>query len=268
MSKGLLEYATQNLPGALIILGIVVAVLIWLPFRVSIKGLTLTPPLQVRYRLVVFVLGALILGSGVYLFAQGFAKSALSEPTLRSYFAYISLEPIANPTTSANCHITYHVALRFEVPEGQQAVYQDRIKSGGGGTALISVPSHTVLNPNQWPGNSTLLEFSIQPKRKDDRYLDIEAVATLDTKVTPERAKIGPHLPYSTEHVVVIVDYSRMGFTPSSLMRGEIETLEQGGVSQVGTLAPVTHFWQNSTVTLVGRNLPAKSHILLTWGNK
>jgi hypothetical protein len=269
MTKDLLEYATRNLPGALILLGIIVAVFIWLPFKISGERFTLNPPRQLRYRLLVFVMGLLILASGVYLFTQGFKKSTLSQPTLRSYFTYISLEPMKKPTDSANCHITYHVALRFEVPEGEQAIYRDRIKSGGGGTNLISVPSYTVLNPNQWPGNPTLLEFSIQPKQIQDRSLDIEAVATLDTKVTLERAKIGPHLPYRTEYVVVIVDYSRMGFkTAPSLIRGEVETLEQGGVSQTGTLAPVTHSWQNGTVTLVGRNLPAESHILLVWGNK
>ncbi|HEX8130268.1 MAG TPA: toll/interleukin-1 receptor domain-containing protein [Pyrinomonadaceae bacterium] len=210
------------------------------------------------------------------------SKTILSEPTLRSYFAYITLDPIASPegapTPAAypipkvppNCHVTYHVALRFEVPEGQQAVYVDRIKSGGGGTGLDSNPSHEVRNPNQWPGNSTLLEFKIEEKQQPSRFLDIEAVAFLDTVVTRERAKVGPHLPYRTEYVVVVVDYSRMKFSsPPSDIWGQIEFLGPGGVSQTETLAVVSHpEVRDGTVTVVGRNLPAKSHILIRWGPK
>jgi hypothetical protein len=269
-----------NLPGALILLGIIVAVFIWLPFRVSVKWFTLTQPRQLRHRLLVFILGVLILASGVYLFAQGFNKSTLSEPTLHSYFAYITLAPIDPPTgfptptvvpspkVPPNCHIIYHVALRFEVPEGQQAVYVDRITSGGGGIGLDSNPSRDVLNNNQWPGNPTRLDFKIEEKQQPSRFLDIEAVAFLDTVVTRERAKIGPHLPYRAEFVVVIVDYSRMKFSPPpSDIWGQLEFLGPDGVSRTEKLGVVSHpDAKDGTVTLVGRNLPAESHLLIRWG--
>lgn len=209
------------------------------------------------------------------------SKAVLTEPTLRSYFAYITLAPIATtgspppaasppPKVPPNCHVTYHVALRFEVPEGQQAVYIDRIKSGGAGTWLDSNPSHTVLNPNQWPGNSTLLEFKIEEKQQPSRFLDIEAVAFLDTVVTRERAKVGPHLPYRTEYVVVVVDYSRMKFSsPPSDIWGQLEFLGPDGISETKNVAVVSHpEAKDSTITLVGRDLPAKSHILIRWGPK
>jgi len=102
---------------------------------------------------------------------------------------------------------------------------------------LDSNPNHVVRNPNQWPGNSTLLEFKIE-EQQPGRFLDIDAVAFLDTVVTRDRAKIGPHLPYRAEFVVVIVDYSRMNFSPPpSDIRGQVEFIGTDGVNRTETLA-------------------------------
>ncbi|MET0625187.1 MAG: TIR domain-containing protein [Pyrinomonadaceae bacterium] len=270
-----------SLPVALILMGLLVAVVVLLPFAVSLRWLTLTQPRQLRHRILIFVLGVFTLTAGLYLYARGANKDSVSEPTLRSYFAYITLTPIdpalagspspapsPAPKVPPNCHVTYHVALRFEVPEGQHAVYVDRIKTGGGGTDLDSNPSHAVRNPNHWPGNSTLLEFKIEEKQQPSRFLDIEAVAFLDTVVTRERAKVGPHLPYRAEFVVIVVDYSRMGFDPPpGDIWGQIELLGPDGVSRTETLNVVSHpAAKDGTVTLIGRNLPAESHILIRWG--
>jgi TIR domain len=197
------------------------------------------------------------------------STSHLSEPTLRTYFDYITLQPRLGPIGSTNCHVTHHVALRFEVPEGQQAIYQGRIQSLGR-TELDSNPSCDVLNWNQWYGNPTFLKFSIEEKPQPGSILDIEAVAYEDTDVALEQAKIGSHLPYRTEYAVVIIDYSRMKFgTPPNDIRGQLEFRGPDGRDQTENLSPVLHpKVQDSTVTLMRHNLPAESSIILRWGDK
>lgn len=261
------------LPIVLMLVG-VTAILNWLPFGRGVKWLTIIQPNRLRYRVLVCILGVFILASGVYVY-----KSTVSEPTLRSYFAYITLTPIEKPAGSVNpaaspdpkepnCHVTYHVSIRFETSVGEQAVYVDRVKSGGGGTYLESTPIHDVLYPIQWPANSTLLDFKIEEKQRPSRFLDIEAVALLDTRVTYELAKIGPHLPYYTDYVVVVVDYSRMKFpsAPNDIW-AQIEFPGPGGINQTKAIDPVAHpKAADGTITVVGRDLPANSNILIRWG--
>jgi len=195
------------------------------------------------------------------------SKATLSEPTVRVYFDYITLAP--DPTDSTNCHVTHHVALRFEVPEGQQAVYRGRIKTNGP-TELDSNPSCEVLNWNQWKGDPTYLDFSIEEKPQPGSSLDIEAAAYEDTKVTLEGAKIGSHLPYRTEYAVVIIDYSRMKFKePPGDIRGQLEFRGPRGETRTENLTPLSHpKVGDDTVTLMRRNMPADSSIILRWGTQ
>jgi hypothetical protein len=265
----LVRMKNSALPAVLIVLGAIVVVFIWVPFRISIKWLSLAPPRQLRDRLLIFSLGLLILAAGSYLHVQSFNKNTVAEPTLRSYVAYITLAPKGDdPTSIPNCTVTYHVVLRFEVPEGQPAVYYDRIKANGGGTSIDSNPRAELLNPDQVKDDPHVLEFKIQAKQPGSS-LDAEVTGFEDTTVTPDLAKVGPHLPYRTDYVVVVVDYSRMKFSalPGN-MRGQLELPGPGRERQTETLALVYHPVSDGTVTLVARNVPANSDILLRWGAK
>jgi hypothetical protein len=113
-----------------------------------------------------------------------------------------------------------------------------------------------------------VLEFKIQAKQPGSS-LDAEVTGFEDTTVTPDLAKVGPHLPYRTDYVVVVVDYSRMKFSalPGN-MRGQLELPGPGRERQTETLALVYHPVSDGTVTLVARNVPANSDILLRWGAK
>ena len=187
---------------------------------------------------------------------------------MRTYFDYITLEPGQYPA-GMNCHVIHHVALLFEAPEGQQAVYRGRIKSRGR-TELDSNPSHIVRNPDQWRDNPTYLEFSIQDKPQPGSSLDIEAVASEDTIITRELGWIGSHLPYRTEYAVIIIDYSQMKFNnfPRDV-QGLVEFRGADGSNHTENLNEILHpRVQDDTIILMRRNLPAESSIVLKWGTQ
>jgi len=238
-----------------------------------------------RYRLFLFGIGVLLLLGGVVgliasrrsktvfegIFSstpQTSSKPSVVEPTMRTYFDYITLEPGQYPA-GMNCHVIHHVALLFEAPEGQQAVYRGRIKSRGR-TELDSNPSHIVRNPDQWRDNPTYLEFSIQDKPQPGSSLDIEAVASEDTIITRELGWIGSHLPYRTEYAVIIIDYSQMKFNnfPRDV-QGLVEFRGADGSNHTENLNEILHpRVQDDTIILMRRNLPAESSIVLKWGTQ
>ena len=197
------------------------------------------------------------------------SKAGLSRETTRVYFDYITLAPMDKPTHNTNCLVTHHVALRFEVPEGQKAVYRGRVKSRDG-TALDSNPSFELLNTTEWNGNPSLLEFSIEEKPVGSSTLDIEAVAYSDTMVTIDGAKVASHFPYFTEYAVVTFDYSRMKFTdPLRNLRARLEFRGPRGEFQTENLTPIPHLGiEDKTITVMHRNLPADSNIVLRWGDQ
>jgi hypothetical protein len=199
------------------------------------------------------------------------AKGVLLDQTLKSYVAYVTLEPTEIPRTAETCVVKYHVALHLEAPEGQQAVYEDRVKAPAGGTEIESIPPAEIKNTNSYPGDdSNLLEFKIQDYRQPGSRLNIEAVAKgIAEVVTPTYGKIGNHLPYRTEHVTIVVDFSRIGFKPpTSSMRGQREFLGPNGATQTVDLPFQTHRLFPDRITVVDHNVPAESSILLRWGTK
>ncbi|MDX6575925.1 MAG: hypothetical protein QOE96_1878 [Blastocatellia bacterium] len=260
----LVRMKSSALPAVLIVLGAIVVIFIWIPFRISVNWLSLAPPRQLRYRLLVFSLGVLILAAGVYLYG-----AILKEPTLRSYVAYITLDPEPTATNPANCRATFHVFLRLEVPEGQEAVYYDRIKAFGGGPSVDSNPSAKVLNSDQVKQDPHVLDFRIPDKTQWGSSLDAEVVALAQINITPDQLKVGPHLPYHTDYVFVVIDYSRLKFPAPSDIRGELELPGPGKERQTEPLAVIHHpVKDDKTATLVAHNVPANSDILLRWGAK
>ncbi|HTD16458.1 MAG TPA: hypothetical protein VK673_14845 [Chthoniobacterales bacterium] len=212
----------------------------------------------------------LLLGATIALliFLLLLGRNSPVRPTLHAYNAHIILYPNSGSgSASEGTLIHFQVSLNFEVPKGQSANYEDRIKGSKGIVKVETVPPFTIRNPLQYPGNSTLLEFMIEPTEPSSRMLLARGMADIRGPKMDEQGKVGPHIPYFAECVFVLVDYSRISKEPLPLMRAELETAGKDGIRQLGSPTPELKLWKDGLATITAINVPQDSEIVLRWGH-
>lgn len=190
---------------------------------------------------------------------------------LNYYFANIIFENISGAEPGEpNVRAYFHVTAEVETSKTEDLYYQDRVKSGGAVEYIKSIPNHTVLNPTQWPENPTYLEYRINPFKSGLTKFDVNGIGSLKIFLDKDKAKFGPHIPENTDFALMSVDFSRLkGFELPSDFSAQVEGRDASGSLQYGAGPAQVRNWYkvNKTVTVIARNLPKDSSLLLIWGD-
>lgn len=267
--KDVLDFVSGNFYIALCLIGVAIAVLPWLPFRVSIGGFTASQPKTMSAKVVLCAIGVVLIGVAALLAHRQISRpEVLTEPTITQYFSYVTLEGSLNECSSGKCLMNYYTSGTFETPPGIPARYVGRVKTGGAIRKFHSDPEHEVLNKEQYPNNPTLLDFAISPQKPTDTSLKIQAELVIENKITPEQGKVGFHLPYHTNNIVAMIDFRHLGFKVTQQFAARIESKLDNGALITGYVDPVLRtFSEGTVVVLQASDLEAGSSLLLTWGN-
>ncbi|SEP79061.1 hypothetical protein [Nitrosomonas ureae] len=189
---------------------------------------------------------------------------------LNYYITNIILENIDSAKPGEpNIRAYFHITAEVETSKTQDLYYEDRVKTGGAIEYIKSIPSHTVLNPTQWPENPTYLEYRINPLKSGLTKFDVNGIGSLKIFLDKNKAKFGPHIPENTDFALMTVDFSRLkDFDLPSDFSAQVEGRDADGSLQYGTGPAQLRNWYkvNKTVTIIARNLPKGSSLLFIWG--
>jgi hypothetical protein len=263
----LLKAALENVPGAAVLIGIVLIAVTWIPFSVQKRGITVSNPVRITARVFLSGLGVVLIAGGVYLIITPRDDIEITQPTISEYYGYTSLGGSQSDCASGRCEMRSFGSVVFRTPKGVEARYIGRIKSGGAIKSFRTQPPHTVQNPNSYPGNPTLLDFAINPRSSGDRVLNAQGDLLVLQKITTTNGKVGHHLPYLTRLATVIVDFRPLGFEISRQVSVTVETTNSAGQLVPGLIEPVRReFADGKVILLTARDVPAGSSVIVGWG--
>ena len=264
-------YVIEKLPYFLGVVGVLLLVAAVLKFSIQKAGVHVQSP-NLGGRVILGILGALLIGVAVGLYVVQAKKLDLgprppAPKFLSEYYSYISVAGSEADCRSAKCQVRYFDTATVKTTDGSEAKFVGRIKAKTQIIKLVTTPRYTILNPEQYPENPTLLEFAIPPLKKTDTVLQAHGEALIENEYTPERGKIGPFLPYYAENVVVVVDLRGLDFTLKSNLQARIEARRADGTSVSGHIEPKLRLFADGRVAVISaQNLPAQSSVLLFWG--
>ena len=190
---------------------------------------------------------------------------------LNYYIAHITFENIEGAKPGQpNIRAYFNVTAEVEASRTEDLYYLDRVQTGGAVEYIKSIPNHIVLNPTQWPDNPTLLEYRINPFKSGLTKFDVNGIGSIRIFLNKDKAKFGPHIPENTDFALMTVDFSRLkGFELPSDFSAQVEGRDSSGSLQYGAGPAQVRNWYkiNKTVTVIARNLPKDSSLLLLWGS-
>ncbi|UYN96670.1 MAG: hypothetical protein KIT25_06995 [Enhydrobacter sp.] len=260
-----LKFVSEQTGLALLLLGVGILVAAWLPIQLG--TFSLQPP-TTSGKIVLSAVGALVVFLGLYLFLEAAPGGPVLKPTIIDHTTHVVLHGNEAPCRAGQCRVRYFITGEFRTPPFSEARFVDRIKTGGRIDSFETVPPYDNLIPNQFPGNPTFLQFAIKPQKPGGRVLVAQAELTLLNVLSPERGKIGAHLPYYTRKATMIVDFRALGFKPTKQVKGHIETPVEGGVQRTGFIYPTRlDFSGGLVISLQASDIPAESSFVLTWGD-
>lgn len=267
--KALLELLSTRAPYFALPVGLLLMVASLVPFRFQRAGWVLRNPTAWTSRLALGLVGALVFALGLFgaFKVDSVAIEKLATKRLASYFSYITISGAESDCESGKCLLTFRDSTLVLAPKGTEASYEGRVKTGGRITSFSTIPRAEILNPEQFPANPTLAEFRIRPARSSDTQLQAQGEAVIETKFSAAAGKVGPHLPYSTDYVVVVVDMRAMQFSLRSQIVPKIETRREDGTQISGYVTPTMNVFEGGkVVVLTAREVAAGSSVYITWG--
>lgn len=267
--KALLEILPSRLPYVSFIIGLLFLTIGLLPFKIIRSGWEIKSPSTKVSRLITIVLGILLTCLSLYIIiiADDLELSRASKKRLAYYFSYVTLTGTESECRDGKCRILYHDSALVVSPYGKDCSYSGRIKSSGNILYFKSKPMHEILNPEQYPNNPAYLEFRIRPANQSDRKLMVQGEAAIETKLSANKGKIGPHLPYDADHVVFILDFRGLDFKIQKQIEPKIETKRDDSTLLSGYQDPRLSIFEDGNVfVLTASNVLAGSSVYLSWG--
>lgn len=187
--------------------------------------------------------------------------------TITRYSSTVTIVGSKDECQAGKCIITFRDAAFLVAGRNQDAIYEGRAKTSGRIISIKSEPPLEILNPNQYPGNPTYVQFRIQPSTDDKHVLQASGELIIEQKVTPQGGKIGPHFPYYTEYVVFTLDLRGLGFELKDPIEVKIESQTADGRLVSGYFFPRINYYEKGKVIMItARGLPAGSSIYAAWG--
>lgn len=264
------ELFPSRVPYVLLLVAIILALIGLIPFRFAREGLHIQSPTKMSTKAILVIFGLLIFYGSIewIITTDEIALAKLSKKHLTSLFAYVVIGGSEDECKANRCRISFHQSILLTSPKGQVARYEDRVKAGGRIISFNTIPMPVILNPEQYPANPTLVEYRINPASDDDRLLQAQGEAIIETAITANNGKVGPHIPYDTDSVTFILDLRTLKFKLSNILEPKIETKRSDGVLASGYRSPAMSVFENGQViVLTAANVPADSSVYLKWGN-
>jgi Putative serine esterase (DUF676) len=222
-------------------------------------------PLRWIAMVLILAIMFVILGS-IVPFQVSFAWDA--RKIIKNYSSTVTLSGSEADCDAGKCIIAFHESAFVVAPRGQEATYEGRAKTSGRIISIQSEPPLDILNPNQFPGNPTYVQFRIRPSTDDRQVLQASGELIIQQKVTASGGKIGPHFPYYAESVVFMIDLRNLAFDLKSPIEIKIESQSTDGRLLPGYFSPKINYYENGKfMVITARGMPAESSIYAVWGN-
>lgn len=267
--KALLELLPSRLPYIFILFGIVAVIAALVPFRIDKAGWTIRNPSTGAARFGLLSIGAVTAGGSLYAVTQvdDTEIARLSKKRISSFFSYVTISGTEADCAAGRCRLAFRNSVLVVAPKGQDVSYEDRVKTSGRIVEFNTSPRADILNPEQFPGNPTYVEYRIRPSSPEDRQLEAKGEAVIERAFSAKSGKVGPHLPYFTEYAVFVLDTNSLGFKIESQIEPKIETRRQDGSLVSGYVNPRLNVFEDGRVFVItARNLAAGSSLYVTWG--
>jgi hypothetical protein len=267
--KALLELFPSRAPYIFMLFGIVVVVTAIVPFRIDKAGWTVRNPTTKGARLSLFAIGILILATSVFtvIRVDDAELSRLGQKRVSSYFSYVTISGTEADCLAGRCRLAFRDSALVLAPKGQDVSYEGRVKTSGKIVSFSTSPRADILNPEQYPANPTYLEFRIRPASPEDRQLEAKGEAVIEREFSPTNGKVGPHLPYSTEYAVFVLDLRALGFKIQSQVEPKIETRRSDGSLVSGYINPRLSIFEDGRIFVItATNVAAGSSLYVSWG--
>ena len=249
--------------------GAIVVLVGAIPFKVEKAGWKLQNPSTTGSRLFLIVFGISVLGASTYAATQTDRGEIekLSKKRVASYFSYVTITGSESDCSAGKCILSFRDSAFVIAPKGKDVSYESRAKTGGRIISFETIPRAIILNPEQYPANSTYLEFRIPPAKSDATQLRAQGEIVIETKFSAGRGKVGPYLPYFTEHVVVVVDTRALGFKIQSQVEPKLEIKREDGSQVSGYDVPRLNVFEDGKVfVLTATDVQANSSVYISWG--
>ena len=267
--KALLELFPTRAPYLFVMLGVVIVLAGILPFNFEKGGWKIQNPRTWSSRLILSLLGSIIVGASMYAAAKtdDAEISRISKKRIASYFSYITITGTESDCSAGKCILSFRDSALVLAPKGKDVSYEGRAKTGGRIISFETIPRATILNPEQYPGNPTYLEFRIPPASSGDRQLRAQGEIVIETKFSALKGKVGPHLPYLTDYVVVVIDMRALNFKIQAQVEPKLEIKREDGSQVSGYDVPRLNVFEDGKVfVLTAKDVEANSSVYISWG--
>ena len=267
--KALLELLPTRAPYLFMMLGVVIILAGLIPFNFESGGWRIQNPRTLSSRLVLTALGLVVVVASFYAAARSDDAeiARISKKRVASYFSYITITGTESDCMVGKCILSFRDSALVLAPKGKDVSYEGRAKTSGRIISFETIPRATILNPEQYPGNPTYLEFKIPPAASGDRQLRAQGEIVIEAKFSAVKGKVGPHLPYLTDYVVVVFDMRALTFKIQAQVEPKLEIKREDGSQVSGYDVPRLNVFEDGKVfVLTAKDVEANSSVYISWG--
>lgn len=267
--KALLELFPSRAPYLFMLVGVAAILAGVVPFKIDKGGWTIRNPTTKAARSLLLVVGLLIAAGSLYAVIRidDAEIARLSKKRITSHFSYATISGTEADCSAGKCRLSFRNSAFVVAPQGQDVSYEDRVKTAGRILSFSTTPRADILNPEQYPGNPTYVEFRIRPASPDDRHLQAQGEAVIENTFSASKGKVGPHFPYFTEYAVFVLDLRALDFKLQAQVEPKIETRRKDGSLVSGYIVPRMSVFEGGKVfVLTATDVAAGSSLYVSWG--